>query len=217
MFESLTDRLSGAFRSLSGKAKLSEDNINDALKQVKRALLDADVALIVVTTFVDRVKQRALGQEVGKDLSPDQVFIKIVHEELVPLMGQANESLSLNVVPPAVVLMAGLQGSGKTTSVAKLAKRLKEIDKKKVMVVSADIYRPAAIKQLETLAETVGVNFFPSHEKQDPREIAKAALAQAKKEFFSSSFAFFQTALIIDLDFAVAGLRRDKFCPCANL
>jgi signal recognition particle subunit SRP54 len=148
MFESLTERLSGAMRKISGKATLTENNIEEALREVRRALLEADVALAVVKDFTDRVKLRAVGQEVSQSLSPGQAFIKIVKAELEAVMGAANEQLNLNAQPPAVVLMAGLQGAGKTTTVAKLARWLKESQKKSVMVVSADVYRPAAIAQL---------------------------------------------------------------------
>jgi signal recognition particle subunit SRP54 len=183
MFENLSDRLSQSLRSITGKAVLSEDNIQQTLREVRMALLEADVALPVVKDFVEAVKQRALGQEVAKSLSPGQAFVKIVQAELESVMGVANEELNLAAKPPAVVLMAGLQGAGKTTSVAKLARLLKERDKKSVMVVSADVYRPAAIKQLETLAEEVGVSFFPSDDSQKPVDIAQAALAQARIKF----------------------------------
>ncbi len=183
MFQSLSDRLSASLRSISGKARLTEDNIQDTLREVRMALLEADVALPVVKQFVDSVKQRALGTEVMNSLSPGQAFLKIVQAELESVMGSANEALNLSTQPPAIVLMAGLQGAGKTTSVAKLAKLLKERDKKKVTVVSADVYRPAAIKQLETLAGEVGVDFFPSDAEQKPVDIARAALEHARIQF----------------------------------
>jgi len=183
MFENLTDRLSHTLKNISGRGRLTEDNIKDTLREVRMALLEADVALPVVREFVNKVKQRAVGQEVTKSLSPGQVFVKIVQQELVSAMGEANEALNLATQPPAVILMAGLQGAGKTTSVAKLAKFLKERHKKSVLVVSADVYRPAAIKQLETLAETVGVQFFPSSPQQKPLEIANGALDHARKKF----------------------------------
>jgi signal recognition particle subunit SRP54 len=183
MFENLSERLSHSLRSITGKAKLSEENIQETLREVRMALLEADVALSVVKDFVESVRVRAIGQEVSASLSPGQVFVKIVQAELEALMGAANESLNLASTPPVVVLMAGLQGAGKTTSVAKLARLLKERDKKSVMVTSADVYRPAAIKQLQTLAEEVGVQFFPSTEQQKPRDIATAALAEAKIKF----------------------------------
>lgn len=184
MFENLTDRLSHTFRSITGKARLSEDNIKDALRDVRKALLEADVALPVVKAFIDQVRSKALGQQISKALNPGQQFIKIVEAELVEMMGQANESLNLAQQPPAVVLMAGLQGAGKTTSVAKLARFLKEREKKKVLVVSADIYRPAAIQQLQTLAGEVGVEFFPSSADQQPVAIARGAIDHAKRQFF---------------------------------
>lgn len=183
MFENLTDRLTHTMRSITGKARLSEDNIKDALRDVRKALLEADVALPVVKAFIDQVRSRALGQQISKALNPGQQFIKIVQNELISVMGQANENLNLAAQPPAVILMAGLQGAGKTTSVAKLARFLKEREKKKVLVVSADIYRPAAIKQLETLAGEVGVEFFPSSSDQQPVAIARAAIDHAKRQF----------------------------------
>jgi signal recognition particle subunit SRP54 len=183
MFENLTDRLSHTLRSMTGKARLTEDNIKDALRDVRKALLEADVALPVVKAFIDQVRSRALGQQIGKALNPGQQFIKLVESELVAVMGSANEGLNLAVQPPAVILMAGLQGAGKTTSVAKLARYLKEREKKKVLVVSADIYRPAAIQQLETLAGEVGVEFFPSTSTQQPVAIARAAIDHAKRQF----------------------------------
>ncbi len=183
MFDNLTDRLSGTFRKLTGKATLSEANIQEALREVRRALLEADVALSVVKDFIDRVSQRAIGQEVSKSLSPGQALLKVVQAELENIMGKANAELDLKAAPPAVVLMAGLQGAGKTTSVAKLSRYLKNEAKKSVMVVSADVYRPAAIKQLQTLAEEVGVVFFASDESQKPVDIARAAVAEAKRKF----------------------------------
>lgn len=184
MFENLSDRLSRTLRNISGKGRLTEDNIKDTLREVRMALLEADVALPVVREFINQVKERALGVEVNKSLTPGQEFIKIVQAELEKAMGEANETLNLATQPPAVILMAGLQGAGKTTSVGKLAKFLQQRHKKKVMVVSADVYRPAAIKQLETLAQTVNATFFPSDASQNPVEIAKAALAEAKLKFF---------------------------------
>ncbi len=183
MFENLQDRLSGALRSISGKAKITEDNIKGTLREVRMALLEADVALPVVKAFTNQVKERAVGSEVLKSLSPGQAFLKIVHQELQSVMGEANEGLDLAAKPPAIILMAGLQGAGKTTTAAKLALYLKEREKKKVMVVSADVYRPAAIKQLETLAKEVDALFFPSDISQKPVDIAKAAIAEAKIQF----------------------------------
>lgn len=183
MFDNLTERLTLSLKSVTGGGRLTEDNIKDTLREVRMALLEADVALPVVKEFVERIKEKALGQEVMKALSPGQAFVKIVHDELVELMGSANESLSLAVAPPAVILMAGLQGAGKTTTVAKLARYLKEREKKKVLVASADIYRPAAIKQLETVAAEVGAIFYPSTVNDDPIDIAKGAIADAKLKF----------------------------------
>ena len=180
MFDNLSDRLSNTFNAVRGRNRLSEDNIRETLREVRKALLEADVALPVVKSFIDDVRNRAVGAEVSNSLTPGQTFIKIVNDELVKTMGGANESLDLRAQPPAVVLMAGLQGAGKTTSTAKLARFLKEREKKKVMVVSADVYRPAAIKQLETLAEQVGVEFFASDAAQKPADIATAALQAAK-------------------------------------
>jgi signal recognition particle subunit SRP54 len=183
VFDNLTDRLSGTFRKLTGKANLTEANIQDALGEVRRALLEADVALSVVKDFVTRVSLRAVGQEVSKSLTPGQAFIKIVQAELEFIMGTANAELDLKAAPPAVVLMAGLQGAGKTTTAAKLARWLKNDVKKSVMLVSADVYRPAAIEQLQTLAAEVGVEFFASDTSQTPAAIAAAALAEAKRKF----------------------------------
>ncbi|MFM1895165.1 MAG: hypothetical protein RLZZ385_239 [Pseudomonadota bacterium] len=183
MFENLTERLSSTLRKLSGKATLTESNIQEALREVRRALLEADVALPVVKDFIERVSLRAVGQEVAASLSPGQAFIKIVKAELEQLMGAANESLNLKAVPPAIILMAGLQGAGKTTTVAKLALWLKQQQNKKVMVVSADVYRPAAIQQLQTLAQGVGVEFFPSSIQQQPLQIARDAVNEARRRF----------------------------------
>lgn len=183
MFDSLSDRLSHSLRSITGKARLTEDNIEDTLREVRKALLEADVALPVVKSFVAQVKERALGQGVSKALNPGQQFVKIVESELVEVMGAANESLDLAAKPPAVILMAGLQGAGKTTSVAKLSRFLKQREKKKVLVVSVDVYRPAAIKQLETLAGEVEAEFFPSSTDQNPIDIANAAIDHAKRQF----------------------------------
>ena len=183
MFENLSDRLSDSLKKISGKASLSEANIQDTLREVRMALLEADVALPVVKDFIEQVKQRALGQEVNRSLNPGQQFLKIVQAELEKVMGEQNESLNLAAQPPAIILMAGLQGAGKTTSVAKLSRYLSEREKKKVMVVSADIYRPAAIEQLKTLAAEVGAEFFPSDTSQKPVDIVNAAIASAKTKF----------------------------------
>ncbi|MBD8526186.1 signal recognition particle protein [Pseudomarimonas arenosa] len=183
MFESLSQRLSSTVQRLRGRGRLTEDNIREALREVRVALLEADVALPVVQALVERIKVRAIGQEVLKSLTPGQALIKVVRDELTKLMGSAADELNLNVPAPAVILMAGLQGAGKTTTVGKLAKLLKERRKKKVMVVSCDVYRPAAIKQLETLAQQVDVLFFPSSTGQAPVDIAKAAVSEARKQF----------------------------------
>ena len=183
LFENLQDRFEQVLKKVRGQARLTEDNIKDSLREVRMALLEADVALPVVRDFMDRVREKATGEAVLKSLTPGQVLVKIVHDELVALMGQANEQLNLAAQPPAVVLMAGLQGSGKTTSVAKLARWLQEREKKKVMVVSCDVYRPAAIDQLKTLSQEVGARFFPSQTDQKPVAIARAALDAARKGF----------------------------------
>lgn len=181
MFESLSDRLSRSLRAITGKARLNHDNIQDTLREVRKALLEADVALPVVKVFVNQVRKRALGQEVSRALNPGQQFLKIVESELTQVMGESNEKLNLAAQPPAVILMAGLQGAGKTTTVAKLARFLKEKEKKKVLVASADVYRPAAIQQLQTLASEVSAEFFPSSPDQAPVDIGRNAVAHAKK------------------------------------
>ena len=183
MFDNLTDRLSITLKNLKGQGRLTEDNIKETLREVRMALLEADVSLQVVTDFIERVKEGALGKDVQTSLTPGQAMIKLVQSELVKVMGAANESLNLNAVPPAVILMAGLQGAGKTTTVAKLGRWLQENQKKKVGVVSADVYRPAAIKQLEMLANEVDLVFFDSDLSQQPIDIAKNAVEAAKKKF----------------------------------
>ena len=182
MFDNLTDRLSGSLRKISGQAKLTENNISETLREVRMALLEADVALPVVKDFVESVRQKAMGQEVMRSLTPGQAFIKLVQGELEAVMGAA-EPLKLEGKPPAVIMMAGLQGAGKTTSVAKLARYLKEREKKSVLVVSADVYRPAAINQLETLAGEVDATFYPSSTDQDPVTIADNAVDEARRRF----------------------------------
>ena len=181
MFENLTDRLSVTFKNLRGQGRLSEDNIKDSLREVRQALLEADVALPVVRDFVEGVKEKALGQAVIGSVSPGQALIKVVNDELVAIMGHQHDAINLDIKPPVIILMAGLQGAGKTTTVAKLARRLIEIDKKTVMVASADIYRPAAIAQLQTLAGEVNATFHPSDSSQSPVNIARQALISAKK------------------------------------
>jgi len=182
MFDSLSERLNRTLKSIRGQGRITEANVKETLREVRMALLEADVALPVVREFVDHVRERALGEEVMQSLSPGQALIKIVREELEKVMGEANEELDLSTRPPAVILMAGLQGSGKTTSVAKLARWLRERKKKSVLVASADVYRPAAIEQLETLAREVEVDFFPSNPSQNPVDIATAAIEQARKQ-----------------------------------
>ena len=183
MFDNLTDRLSGTLKKLKGQGRLTEANIQETLREVRMALLEADVALPVVTDFITQVTERALGQEVQTSLSPGQALVKIVQGELVRVMGSANEELNLRTNPPAIVLMAGLQGAGKTTTVAKLGRHLKEKKKKKVGVVSVDVYRPAAIKQLETLANDVGLKFFESDISENPVDIVNRAVEAAKRQF----------------------------------
>ena len=183
MFESLSDRLSQSLKKISGKASLSEKNIQETLREVRMALLEADVALPAVKSFIEQVKDRSIGHEVSRSLNPGQQFLKIVQAELEKVMGEKNESLSLASQPPAVVLMAGLQGAGKTTSAAKLSRYLIDREKKKVMVVSADVYRPAAIEQLKTLATEVNAEFFQSDTSQKPVDIVNTAIAAAKKQF----------------------------------
>jgi len=179
MFDGLTERLGQTLRDIRGVGRITEDNIQDTLREVRKALLEADVALPVVKDFIEHVRQKATGEVVLKSLQPGQAFIKAVNDELVTMMGEQSTGLELNVQPPAVILMAGLQGAGKTTTVAKLARWLKENQKKSSLVVSADIYRPAAIKQLETVATEVGATFFPSNEKQKPVDIVKGAIKEA--------------------------------------
>ncbi len=190
MFDTLTERLSGTLRNLSGQAQLTEDNIKDTLREVRMALLEADVALPVAREFVAKVKEKALGQEVLKELAPGQAFVKIVYDELTEMMGSANQSLEMTVKPPVVYLLAGLQGAGKTTTAGKLAKFLQDKQKKKVMLVSADVYRPAAINQLEYVATQVGAKFVPSSTDENPIDIAHRAINEAKLQY--------QDILIID-------------------
>jgi signal recognition particle subunit SRP54 len=190
MFDSLQDRFGRALKNVRGMGRLTESNIKDTMREVRMALLEADVALPVVRNFVDQVREKAMGENVLSSLTPGQTLVKIVNDELTRLMGEANVGLALNVQPPAVILMAGLQGSGKTTSVAKLARWLRQKQKKKVMVVSCDVYRPAAIEQLRTLAKEVQAEFFPSSADQSPENIARRAVEAARKQF--------QDVLIVD-------------------
>lgn len=183
MFDALQKRLSQVLNQLRGQGRLTEDNIKDSLREVRLALLEADVALPVVKLIIDQIRTQAMGEAITHSLTPGQAVIKIVHNELVRIMGAANENLNLAVQPPAVILMAGLQGSGKTTTVAKLARYLQERQKKSVLVTSCDVYRPAAIEQLQTLAQEVGAKFFPSNINEKPQSIALAALQEAKYNF----------------------------------
>lgn len=183
MFDSLSERLTKTLRTVSGRGRLTEDNIRNSLRQVRLALLEADVALSVVRTFTADVERRAIGSEVLTSLDAGQAFVKIVHAELVRLMGEANDALDLSARPPGVVLLAGLQGAGKTATVAKLARFLREREGRRVAVASADVYRPAAIDQLEALAGEAGARFIPSDMIEKPVAIAKRALADARKAF----------------------------------
>ncbi|MDO8962553.1 MAG: signal recognition particle protein [Methylophilus sp.] len=200
MLENLTGRLQGVIKNLRGQARLTEDNIADAMREVRMALLEADVALPVVKDFIAKVKARAQGREVLQSLTPGQAVIEVVNEELTELMGKANVPLNLSAVPPVIILMAGLQGSGKTTTSAKLAKLLKA-QKKKVLLASADIYRPAAIAQLQTLAKQLDVDCFDSHANQKPSEIAALTLEHAKKNYYE--VVIFDTAGRLGIDEAM--------------
>ncbi len=184
MLDNLTQRLTKVAKTIRGHARLTDDNIRESMREVRMALLEADVALPVVKAFVDRVREKAVGQEVIGSLSPGQALVGVVHDELRALMGGEHEGINLATQPPAVVLMAGLQGAGKTTTTGKLGKMLRERQKKKVLVVSVDVYRPAAIEQLKTVAGQAGVEFFPSTTTQKPVDIARAALSHARKHFF---------------------------------
>lgn len=200
MFESLSDRLTNTLRSISGRATLSEENISAALRDVRVALLEADVALPVVKEFIEQVRAKSVGTVVSSALNPGEQFVKVVHDELVHVMGDENDALNLATAPPAIVLMAGLQGAGKTTSVAKLARYLKEREKKKVAVVSADVYRPAAIAQLETLAGEVNAHFIASSPDEKPVAIAERAVEEAKKQFADVLIVDTAGRLAIDAD-----------------
>jgi len=183
MLDNLTQRLSGVIKNLRGQARLTESNIQDALREVRMALLEADVALPVVKEFITHVKEAALGEEVIGNLNPGQALVGVVHRELTKLMGEQNVGINLATTPPAVILMAGLQGAGKTTSSGKLAKMLQSQQKKKVLLAIGDVYRPAAIEQLRTLAQQLQIDFFPSDPSQKPKDIALAAQDYAKKHF----------------------------------
>jgi signal recognition particle subunit SRP54 len=200
MLENLTGRLQGVIKNLRGQARLTEENIADAMREVRMALLEADVALPVVKDFIAAVKLRAQGKEVLQSLTPGQAVIEVVNDELTSLMGKANEGLNLAAVPPAIILMAGLQGSGKTTTSAKLAKLLKE-QKKKVLLASADVYRPAAIEQLKTLAKQLEVECFDSNANQAPLDIATATLDFAKRGYYD--VVIFDTAGRLGIDEAM--------------
>ncbi|MFP6836407.1 MAG: signal recognition particle protein [Pseudomonadales bacterium] len=218
MFENLSERLTQTLKGISGKARLTEENVSAALRDVRMALLEADVALTVVKDFIEQVKLRALGQTVSTALNPGEAFVKIVHEELVHMMGDANDGLNLATKPPAVVLMAGLQGAGKTTTVAKLALLLKERERKKVAVVSVDVYRPAAIDQLETLASEVSAIFIASSRDQSPLEIAKRAVREASTQFADVLLVDTAGRLAIDDDMmAEIKLLQDQLEPIETL
>ncbi|ACT48830.1 signal recognition particle protein [Methylotenera mobilis] len=200
MLENLTGRLQGVIKNLRGQARLTEENIADAMREVRMALLEADVALPVVKDFIAAVKARAQGKDVLQSLTPGQAVIEVVNDELIALMGKANEGLNLAAVPPAIILMAGLQGSGKTTTSAKLAKLLKE-QKKKVLLASADVYRPAAIEQLKTLAQQLEIECFDSNASQAPLDIATATLDYAKRGYYD--VVIFDTAGRLGIDEAM--------------
>ena len=200
MLENLTDRLQSVIKTIRGQARFTEENISDAMREVRIALIEADVALPVVKYFIDRVKEKAIGAEVLKSVSPGQAIIKIVQDELTELMGEENAKLDFSTKPPAIILLAGLQGSGKTTSAGKLGKILTE-QKKKVLLVSADVYRPAAIDQLKTLAESLSIECFDSTPKDNPNAIATASMAYAKKHFFD--VVIFDTAGRLGIDDAM--------------
>ena len=204
MLDNLTKRFSKIFKDIRGQSKLTEDNIKEALREVRLALLAADVALPIVKDFVNSVKERALGHEIADNLTPDQAFFGIVNQALIDLMGKENTSLNLSTTPPATILMAGLQGAGKTTTVGKLAKLIKDQDKKKkILVVSADVYRPAAIEQLKLLAEQVGVDFFPSNTTQQPVQIVRDAQNYAKKHFYDVLMVDTAGRLAIDIEMMI--------------
>jgi len=198
MLDNLTHRLAKVVKTLRGQARLTEDNIAEMLREVRMALLEADVALPVVKDFIARVKEKAVGQEVVGSLTPGQALVGVVHDELTRLMGGAKAELNLATQPPAIILMAGLQGAGKTTTTAKLGKWLKERQKKKVLTVSCDVYRPAAIEQLKTVSAQAGIDFFPSSAGQKPAEIAAAAFDYAKRHFHDVLFVDTAGRLAID-------------------
>jgi signal recognition particle subunit SRP54 len=198
MLDNLTQRLATVVKNLRGQARLTEDNISDMLREVRMALLEADVALPVVKDFIAKVKQKALGQEVIGSLTPGQALVGVVHRELTDLMGGQISSLNLATQPPAIILMAGLQGAGKTTTTGKLGKWLKERQKKKILAVSCDVYRPAAIEQLKAVSAQAGIDFFPSTGDQKPADIAAAALLHAKNHYYDVLFVDTAGRLAID-------------------
>ena len=200
MLENLSGRLQHVVKTLRGQARLTEENIADAMREVRMALLEADVALPVVKDFIAQVKARAQGREVLQSLTPGQAVIQVVHDALVELMGKQNAGLDLAVAPPAIILMAGLQGSGKTTTSAKLARLLKE-QKKKVLLASADVYRPAAIEQLQRLARSIDVDSFDSNANQKPEDIARQTLDHARRHFYD--VVIFDTAGRLGIDEAM--------------
>lgn len=183
MFSSLSGRLTGVIKNIMGQGRITKENIQESLDAIRNALLEADVALPVIKTFLEGVQDKALGQEVLSSLKPGEAFVKVVYDELVKIMGEGETGLNFKTQAPAVIMIAGLQGSGKTTTTAKLANWLKTTQKKSVLLVSLDIYRPAAIEQLRVLAEQIGVNYFPSHADQNPVQIAKDAIDHAKRQF----------------------------------
>ncbi|MEZ5616823.1 MAG: signal recognition particle protein [Rhodocyclaceae bacterium] len=201
MLDNLTQRLSRAVKTLRGQARLTEDNIAEALREVRMALLEADVALPVVRDIVARIKEKAVGQDVIGSLTPGQALVGVVHRELAELMGGAHSGLNLAVQPPAVILMAGLQGAGKTTTTGKLGKFLKERMRKKVIAASADVYRPAAIQQLKLVTEQAGIDFFPTHTNDKPAAIASAVLDFARKHYYD--IVLFDTAGRLAIDAAM--------------
>jgi signal recognition particle subunit SRP54 len=207
MLDNLTQRLAKVVKNLRGQARLTEDNISDMLREVRMALLEADVALPVVKDFIAKVKEKAVGQEVIGSLSPGQALVGVVHQELTALMGGQASGLNLATQPPAVILMAGLQGAGKTTTTAKLGKWLKERQKKKILTVSCDVYRPAAIEQLKAVSAQAGVDFFPSTSEQKPADIAAAALDYAKRHYYDVLFV--DTAGRLAIDEVLMGEIRD--------
>src|SRR5262245_19308508 len=184
MFDKLTERLNGVIESLRGRGRLTDENIADTLRQVRMALLEADVALPVVKTFIDGIRGKVVGQEIEKSLTPGQALVRIIHDELVELMGAGVRPLNLRAQPPVVILLAGLQGAGKTTSAAKLGKWLKDRERKRVLLASTDVYRPAAILQLERLAAQLELGFFPSDPKKGAVALAKEALTEARRSLY---------------------------------